>query len=583
MNTLPPEPEPVPIVPPSAYHRVVAAFDRITEVDRPEIWTTLRDMEAVLVDAKAVDERVKAGEDLPLAGTVVAVKDLIDVAGMPTTAGCPSYARIAETSATVVSRLTAAGAVVLGKTNLDQFGFGLTGTRSPFGVVPAAWDRNKIAGGSSSGSAVAVALGIADLALGTDTAGSGRVPAALNAVVGLKPTLGLLPMTGVLALSRFDGVSLFAGDLGVGRRALAAMTGPDGLDAHVRPWPADVRLGAGEHPRIAIPDEAGLETLSTASRLAFTTAAAALEASGAILEPIGVELVREAADIVYSGSFDAECFAAVGKFLGRKPADADPTVTALLRAAGKHSAHGFAQDRRKIAELKARAKRLLRRFDALLLPTVANHPDIVVAQHDPVGVSRGLGAFTAFANLLDFAAVTVPVLPGDRRPFGVTLYTRAFEDQIGLDLAAVCTGEPMTHYPEPGADLVVFGAHLRGQPLNARLTGLGARFTTPVRTAERYRMVLLSTDPPQPAVLDDVDGAALDGELWRLSPGALGRFAADLPEPFTLARVQLEDGTRPLAVRCDPGAAHGAPGLERYESWRGYLRFASTAGLRECG
>jgi hypothetical protein len=186
-------------------------------------------------------------------------------------------------------------------------------------------------------------------------------------------------------------------------------------------------------------------------------------------------------------------------------------------------------------------------------------------------------------NVLDYAAVTVPVLPGDRRPFGVTFVTRAFEDQIGLDLATVCTDEPMTHYPEPGTELVVFGAHLRGQPLNACLTELGARFTGPVRTAERYRMVLLATEPPQPGVLDDVDGAVLDGECWRLSPGALGRFAEGLPEPFTLARVELEDGSRPLALRCDPGAAATAPGLERYESWRGYLRFVSTAGLRDPG
>jgi len=584
VNTLPPDSEPVPLAPPSASQRVLTAFERIAELDRPELWTTLRAVEDVLVDAKAVDERVKAGEDLPLAGTVLAVKDVIDVAGQPTTAGCPSFARVPETSATVVSRLTAAGAVVLGKTNLDQFGFGLTGTRSPYGEVPAAWDRHKVAGGSSSGSAVAVALGIVDLALGTDTAGSGRVPAALNAVIGLKPTLGLLPMTGVLPTSRsYDGVSLFASTLVAGRRALAIMTGPDGVDPGARAWPADVRLGAGDHPRIAIPDEAGLAPLTAAARHVFAETVTRLRASGVVLEPIDIGVFRAAGELVYTGSLDAESHPVVGEFLAKDPGDADPTVASLLQAAGGHTAQAFAADRRRVAELRIEAARALEGFDALLVPTVPDHPELAEAKADPVGVSRRLGTYTAFVNLLDYAAVSVPVLPGDRRPFGVTFVTRAFEDQLGLDLATVCTDEPMTPYPEQGADLVVFGAHLRGQPLNARLTELGARFTGPVRTAERYRMVLLATEPPQPGVLDDVDGSGLDGECWRLSPGALGRFAAELPEPFVLARVELEDGSRPLAVRCDAESSSGARGLERYASWRGYLRYVSTDGPRDPG
>jgi allophanate hydrolase len=487
VNTLPPEPDPVPTTPPSAAQRVGTALERIAEVDRPELWTTLRAAEDLLVDAKAVDERVKAGEDLPLAGTVLAVTDLIDVAGQP------SGHRVPEAGATVVARLAAAGAVVLGTTTA--------------GVVAAAADRAKAGG---SGAAVAVALGVVDLALGT----ASPVPAALNAVAGLKPTRGLVPVTGVHA---GDAVSVFATGLVAGRRALALMTGPDGADPGARPWPADVRLGAGEHPRIAVPDDL---PLSAAARLAFESTVARLTASGAVVERVTFEvLVAKALDD----------------------------------------------------------------FDALLLPTVPDQPDLAEAQADEAGVHRRLAAATAFADVLGLAAVTVPVLPGDRRPFGVTFVTRPFEDQIGLDLATVCTDEPMTPYPEPGEDVVVFGAHLRGQPLNARLIGLGARFAGPVRTTERYRMVLLATEPPQPGVLDDDAGAGLDGERWRLSPAAFDRFAATLPEPFVLDRVELEDGTRPLAVRCEPAAAAAAPGLERYESWRGYVRFASTAGLRGRG
>ncbi|MEQ0561113.1 amidase family protein [Amycolatopsis sp. NEAU-NG30] len=466
MTTLPPDPDPVPTTPPSATQRVIAAFERLTEAARPELWTTLRAVEDVLVDAKAVDERVKAGERLPLAGTVLAVHDSIDVEGVP------------DTSATVVARLTSAGAVVLGR----------TGT----GRLAAAWDRTKVGG---NGAAVAVALGIVDLALST----GGAVPAALNAVVAVKPTRGLLPATGVRA---DDGVSVYATGLRPAHRALTLMTGGD------RTWPADVRLGAGEHPRIAYPRDL---CLSEAASLAFKATIARLTASGAVLEPVPEARIPDG-------------------------------------------------------------------FDALVVPTVPDHPGIAEALADPDGVGHRLASCTAFANLLDLAAVTVPVLPGDRRPFGVTFLTRAFEDQIGLDLATVCTDEPMTPYPEPGVDVVVFGAHLRGQPLNGELTALGARFGGPVRTIEGYRMVLLDTDPPQPGVVPG--SASLDGERWRLSPAAFERFAATLGEPFELDRVELDDGSAALAVR---SRVADGPGLDRYESWRGYVRFASTAGPRDPG
>lgn len=581
MTTLPPETEPVPVPPPSAHQRVVAAFERIGVLDRPDIWITLRTQEEVLVDAKAVDERVRAGEHLPLAGTVLAVKDLVDVAGTPTTAGCPGFSRAPVTSATVVSRLTAAGAVVLGKTNLDQFASGLAGTRSPYGAVASALDPEKVAGGSSSGSAVAVALGIADLALGTDTGGSGRVPAALNAVVGLKPTIGLVPKTGVFPASpSFDCVSVFARSLALGQRALAVMTGPDGLDPAVREWPADVRLSAGQRPRVAIPDEAGLAALGDAAGRAFHVAVTALEASGAIIEAIDVSTLLDAGKLLYGSALVAERYASAGEFLAGAPEGADATISGIVAAAGTHLAHELADVQGRVAELRAEARKILAGHDALLLPTVTDHPAVAEALADPVGVSSRLGTYSMFVNVLDFAAVTVPVAPGDQRPFGVTIATRAFEDQIGIDLAAVLTGEQEREpYPADGVDVVVFGAHLRGQPLHGSLDG--GRFVGPVRTAERYRMVLLETEPPQPGVLPG--GTGLDGERWRLSPGAFGRFAGGLPEPLVLGRVELEDGSTPLAVLADPAVAEDGDRLDRYESWRGYLRFVSTAGLRSPG
>ncbi|GAA4546861.1 allophanate hydrolase-related protein [Amycolatopsis samaneae] len=475
MNTIPPDPEPIPSPPPSAHQRVLAAFECLAELDRPELWTTLRAQEDVLVDAKAVDERVRAGDELPLAGSLLAVKDVVDVAGLPTASARSSTSSVPDVSATAVARLTAAGAVVLGKTSPGQL----------------ALDPLDVAGGV----AAAVSLGIVDLSLGTDLTGPGRVPAALNGVAGVRPTPGLVPVTGVLG-GECQGVVVFARRLVEAQRAAGLMTGPDGLDPDCRNWPADVRFGVGEHPRVAMPDDGWLRSLTASARRALGTAAAALRSSGAVVE-------------------------------------------SNLEAMGEN-------EERRIPE----------GCDALLLPTA------------PVR-SR-------------FAAVRVPSRPGEQGPSGVTVVTRAFDDQIGLDLAAVLTGEPPSFCSAPGADLVVFGAHLRGQPLNARLTALGARFVRPVRTAERYRMVLLPVEPPQPGVLSTGD-TGLDGELWRLSPGALGRFAAELPGPFVLGRIDLEDGFRPTAVLCEDAAAKDAEDLGRYESWRGYLRFVSTAGPRDPG
>ncbi|HWD02971.1 MAG TPA: allophanate hydrolase [Amycolatopsis sp.] len=578
MTTLPLEPEPAPIAPPSAHRRVVAAFERLAQVDRPELWISLRTVEEVLVDAKAVDERVRAGEDLPLAGTVLAVTDLIDVAGLPTTAGCPDFSRVPVTSATAVARLTGAGAVVLGKTNLDQFGAGLSGVCSPYGAVASAGDPDKVAGGSSSGSAVSVALGIADLALGTEAAGLG--PAALNAVLGLKPTLGLVPKTGVLPASpSFDCVSVFASRLELGRRALAAMTGPDELDPSARPWPPDARLGVGDRPRLAIPGDAALANLTAPAKQAFQEVVASLRAAGAVTAPIDLGPFFAAGQLLYGSALVAERYASAGEFLAGAPDGADPTVSGLIEAAGTHLAHELIEAQARMRQLRAAARDALSGFDALVLPTVPDHPDLSEALADPIGVAARLATYTAFVNTLDLAAVTVPVRPGDARPYGVTIATRAFEDQVALDLAGLLMGEPTKPYPPDGVDLVVFGAHLRGQPLHGLLHG--ARFTGPARTAERYRMVLLDTEPAQPGVV--AGDTAVDGERWRLSPAAFGRFAATLAEPFVLGPVALEDGSAPLGLLCRPDAAAGAPDLGRYESWRGYLRFLSTAGPRSRG
>ncbi|MEE2039568.1 allophanate hydrolase [Nocardiopsis sp. CT-R113] len=555
--------------------RVRSAYLRIAEADRPEVWITLRPEQELAVEAKALEDRLASGEDLPLAGTLLAVKDNIDVAGLPTTAGHPGYAYTPGASAPAVARLVDAGALVLGKTNLDQFATGLVGTRSPYGAVRNAFDPDRVSGGSSSGSAVAVALGIADIALGTDTAGSGRVPAALHGLVGLKPTLGLVPSSGVVPAARpYDCVTVFSRDLASGRAALAVMTGPDAGDPFSRDWPADARLAPRGPGRVAVPTGEGLEPLSAAERAAFHAAVGVLRESGTEVAEVDVAPLLEAARLLYDGALVAERHAAVGGFLAGHPEGADPTVAGIILAAGDLPAHRLAADQHRLAAYKATARGILDGFDALLLPTTVGHPALAEVAADPVGENSRLGTYTNFVNLLDMAAVAVPAGTADGHPFGVSVVTRAFEDQVALDLAADLVGEERGGaYPEPGIELAVFGAHLRGQPLHHQLTDRGARFVAEEATSDDYRMVALPTVPPKPGLLRvDGGGASVRCEVWRISPAGLGTFLAALPSPMSLGAVTLADGRTVVGFGCDPAAAEGAEDISHHGGWLAYRR-----------
>jgi allophanate hydrolase len=596
-------PGPRPGPHPTVAERVAAAYRRIAEVDRPEVWITLREEADVLAQARALDERPASADALPLAGLLLAVKDNIDVAGLPTTAAHPGFARVPEVSAPVVARLVAAGALVLGKTNMDQFATGLVGTRSPYGAVRAAGHPEKVSGGSSSGSAVTVALGIADLALGTDTAGSGRVPAAFNGIVGLKPTLGLVPNTGTVHAARpFDTVTVFARTLATAQRALAVMTGPDAGDPRSRTWPDTVRLAAPPAPRVAVPRDADLAPLSPAYRAAFDTAVKQFQAAGVRTETVDVSPLLAAARLLYDGALVAERYAAVGEFVAahRDGEGTDPTVAGIILASAALPAHALAADQRRLDAYRTRAVGILSGYDALLLPTTTEHPDIAAVRAEPVVINARLGTYTNFVNLLDLCAVAVPAGEADGGPFGVTLVARAFEDQVAVDLAARLTGDgPPAPYPFPACELAVFGAHMTGQPLNGQLVELGARYAGEVVTAAEYRLYALPTVPPKPGLVDlgpevspevspaagrgtrkEVDGevgadgtagVAVRGERWRLSPAALGRFLAALEEPLTLGRVRLADGGACVGFLCGEQAARGAVDISGFGGWRAYL------------
>lgn len=550
----------------SAVARVRAAFARIAEVDRPEVWIVLREPEALLAEAAAVDARVAAGERLPLAGLVAAVKDNIDVAGLPTTAGARSYAYDPAADSTAVARLRAAGAIVLGKTNLDQFATGLVGTRSPFGAVRNAWDPTRISGGSSSGSAVAVALGIADVALGTDTAGSGRVPAALNGIVGVKPTFGLIPTTGVVPACRtLDCVTVFARDLGLATRTAELLQGPDGFDPRARASQPTPSIPAA--PRVAIPGPEHLEGLADGWAAAFAGVVARLAATGVEIVQVDIAPLLEAASLLYGGAFVAERTAAVGDHIAAHPelvgTDLDPTVAAIVLGGRDVTAVEYVRDRERLDHLGAAGLAALEGTDALLTPTTTWHPTLAEVAADPVGANSRMGRFTNFANLLDRSALSIPAGRIGGLPFGVMLTGAPFADRALAELAR--------RIQDPPLELLVVGAHLAGQPLNHQLVAAGGSLVAAALTAPAYRLFALDTVPPKPGLVRVAEGGArIAGEVWRLPAAGLGAFVAALPAPMAVGSVELADGSRVTGFLVEPLAVDGALDITDHGGWRAY-------------
>ncbi|MCB5274795.1 Allophanate hydrolase [Arthrobacter sp. SO5] len=573
--------------------RVRAALAAIEASGRPEIWITVRAADELLAEAAAVDEAVAAGEDLPLAGLVLAAKNNVDVAGIDTTAACPGFAYRPEQDAEAVARLRAAGAVVVGATNLDQFATGLVGTRSPHGAVRDARRPDFISGGSSSGSAVAVALGLVDIAIGTDTAGSGRVPAGFQGIVGIKPTLHVVSTAGVVPACRsWDAVTIFARDLGTAELAMGIMAGGG------RPWPSDVRLAAPARPRVAYPSS--LPELPEAWAEEFGRQIARLRAAGIDCEPIEFDVFLQGARLLYDGGLVAERYAAVGEFVdaagggSENPAGLDPTVAGIVRGAGQVPAHRYVADTARLDGLKRQAMARLEGFDALIVPTAPFHPSLADVAADPVGVNARLGTYTNFCNLFDLCAVAVPAGEVEGSQFGLTIVGRTFDDAVVADIARTIENPPLPpalfapgaapaqqfRAPQSGGrepwpvragassvPLVVVGAHRRGQPLAHQLESLGAYWDGHIRTAARYRMVALDTQPPKPGVYRSEDGAELLAERWLLSEAALGQFLAELPEPMLLGSVRLSDGSSAVGFACDAVAATNGTDITRYGDW----------------
>ncbi len=559
--------------------RIADMYRRIAEANRPEIFIALRPQ----ADVEADYRRSLAGAG-PLSGIVLAVKDNVDVAGLPTTAGCPGFGYLPSADAPAVATLKQAGAVVIGKTNLDQFATGLVGTRSPYGAVRDARRPDHISGGSSSGSAVAVAMSFADIAIGTDTAGSGRIPAGLQGIVGLKPTVGVVSNDGVVpACASYDCVTVFARDLGTAERAMGVLAGGGGR----RQWPGNIPLAAPTSPKVAVPAE--LPALDDSWRKAFGHAVERAHAVGIETVEIDLTAFLAAARLLYEGALVAERWDAVGQFIAdATPNDAvDPTVAAIISGADRFSAVDLLRDRARVEELRRQAMAQLSGCDALLVPTAPRHPTIAEVDADPIGVNAAMGTYTNFCNLFDMCAISIPagtVDEGHRgiAQFGVTVLAPAFHDAVVADLARRMSDAGDDIAPSwaelagaPVRELAVFGAHLRGQPLDFQLTGRGARWAGPLTTSANYALTELDTTPPKPGLLrTGAGGVAIAGERWVLSVQALGEFLAELPAPMMLGSVELDDGSWTIGFGCDHVSGTTARDISHFGGWLAARRAA---------
>jgi len=585
---------------------MLLALQRRLEVESPPgAWISIAGRAGVEAQVEALRARA-AGLDgarrraeLPLFGVPFAVKDNIDVAGLPTTAACPAFAYAPTAHAGAVARLIAAGAVCVGKTNLDQFATGLVGTRSPYGRPSSACAAERISGGSSSGSAVIVARGDVPFALGTDTAGSGRVPAGFNQVVGLKPTPGRVGTSGVVPACRsLDCVAVFALTVADAGRVLAIIEGPDDADAYSEFAPGPARFAPSL--RIGIPSHA-IFSGDAGYGPAFEAAVAHVESLGHRAAPIDFSTLHGVAEMLYAGPWVAERQVVVEKLLAAAPDAMDPVVRRVIEGAARLTASDAFRGLYRLRAARADLRALWSEVDLLMVPTSPGHPRHAEVDADPIGVNAQLGTYTNFVNLLGWCALAVPAGRTARDlPFGVTFIARAgadaalarfgtaWQDSLSLTLGATgvrhdaTTADDAPGRPpaaEPSLPIAVVGAHLSGLPLNKQLTERGGVLYETTRTAACYRLFALpGAVPPKPGLLRVGEGgAAVEVEVWSLPSGAVGSFLALVPSPLGLGSVALEDGRQVHGFLCEPHAVEGAEDITAFGGWRAYLAHAAAA------
>ncbi len=558
----------------------MAAYEAI----QPAVWIERVSAEAVLTRARDIDRRVASGETLPLAGVPFAVKDNIDVAGLPTTAGCPAFTYHPAKTAFVVRRLLDAGAVLIGKTNLDQFATGLVGTRSPYGACAGVYNRAYVSGGSSAGSAVAAAAGLVAFALGTDTAGSGRVPAALNHLVGLKPTKGSWSTSGVVPACRsLDCVTVFTSSAADAGAVDAVARGFDEDDIFSRREPDGARIAIAARFRVGAPRHDQREWFGDAgSGRLFDAALARVVAMGGEIVEIDLDPLLAAAELLYQGPWVAERTAAVQDLLRARPNAIHPVVRGILQGGLAWSAVEAFQADYQLRAYQRIAERLWTDIDVMLLPTTGTTYRVREVLAEPLTLNANLGRYTNFVNLLDMSAIALPAgFRGNATGFGVSLIGAAWADRALLDLARRYEEiAPMPKTPpldlagvRPAVKLAVVGAHLGGMPLHWQLNSRDAILIRRCKTATAYRLYAMAgAVPPKPALIHvGEDGAAIEVEVYELAVEAFGSFVAEVPAPLAIGTVTLDDGTEVKGFVAEPRALNGAEDITALGGWRAYI------------
>ena len=552
----------------------IAAYD----LHQPQVWISRAAPDALRAAARAIDARVTAGEHLPLAGVPFAAKDNIDVVGLETTAACPAFAYQPQRSATVIEQLQSAGAICVGKTNLDQFATGLVGTRSPYGIPRNAYNHDYVSGGSSSGSAIAVAAGLVAFSLGTDTAGSGRVPAAFNHLIGMKPTKGRWSTRGLVPACRtLDCITVFTDALVDAQAVDAVLAGFDAEDAFSKPV-ANVaitgrRIGVPRRDQRVFFGDVHAEYL-------YDRALTVLAVESELVE-IDIAPLLEAARLLYGGPWVAERTAAIAPLLEANPLAIDPVVREVIAPGAVMLATDLWNGIYRLAEIKRHADTLWQNIDALAFPTTGTTYRVAELLEAPVALNSNLGLYTNFVNLLDMAALAVPAGVRDNGTgFGITLIGPADSDLALLSLAETYLAAAELPPPPPldlgermdTIKLAVVGAHLEGMPLHWQLTSRGATFVGAFTTAPNYRLYAMADSvPPKPALVHSEDGAAIALEVYELDLASFGSFVAEVPPPLAIGTVTLADGASVKGFVAEPRALSGATDITHLGGWRAYI------------
>jgi len=577
---------------------IESVYERIDAQGMLPVWIHLVSKADSLRRAKEL-ESDGAARLLPLYGVPFAVKDNIDVALMPTTAGCPAFVYTPAKTAFVVQCLLDAGAILIGKTNLDQFATGLVGTRSPFGACSSVFNDAYISGGSSAGSAVAVASGLVSFSLGTDTAGSGRVPAAFNNLIGLKPTRGIVSASGVVPACRtLDCVSIFALTAADAQAVLEVAAKFDSSDGYARSVSRPVSFSSTRF-RFGVPAADSLEFFGDEpARELYQRAIETLVTLGGEKIEIDFAPFRATANLLYSGPWVAERLAVIESFATEHAAEMDPTVRKIITGANKYSAVDAFSNSYRLADLKRQTEPVWADVNILLLPTTGTTYTKKAVENDPIQLNTNLGYYTNFVNLLDLAAVAVPA--GFREnglPFGVSLIGPAFSDdtllrladrlhraqpsKTGANLSDIAATRAINHPECPAGyvNVAVVGAHLAGQPLNSQLIERNSYLVKTTRTAAQYRFFALrDTTPPKPGLVRTPGflGPGIELEIWAMPESNFGSFVALIPAPLSIGTVELSDGSQVKCFLCEPFAIEGSRDITEFGGWRAYRK--SLAG-----